>query len=94
MGKKSDEGTMFTPAYLYDKDGKEIGVTNYDNKSIAYAMANYQLVESAQTYDQMFGKVTVERKSFSASALEKVKDKRKYGECLLFWVGAPLIVNK
>lgn len=94
MGKKSDAGTMITPAYLYDKDGKQIGFTNYDNKAIAYAMANHERVEKAETFDAMFGKVTVERKSFSASALEKVKGKKKYGEHLLFLVGAPLVVNK
>ena len=89
-----DAGAMFTPAYLYNKDGKQIGVTTYTNEAIAYAMANHASIESAETFDPMFGKVTVERKSFSASTLEKVKDKRKYGEHLLFWVGAPLVVNK
>ena len=91
---KDCEGTMITPAYLYDKDGKQIGVTNYKNEAIAYAMANHPSIEKAQTFDPMFGKVEVERKSFSASTLEKVKDKKKYGEHLLFWVGAPLVVNR
>ena len=89
-----DGGVMFTPAYLYDKDGKEIGVTNYTNEAIAYAMANHPSVETAQTYDRMFGKIVVERKSFTDAALAKVKEKKRLGECLLFWVGTPIVVNR
>jgi len=91
---KNDGGTMFTPAYLYDKDGNEIGVTTYTNEAIAYAMAHHPSIETAKTYDRMFGEVIVERKSFSDSAFEKVKDKKKYGENLLFWVGPPILVRK
>ena len=94
MSRSSNEGTMFTPAYLYDKDGNQIGVTSYTNEAIAYAMSHCQRIDRAETFDPMFGKVTVERKSFSASALDKVKDKKKYGANLLFWVGEPIVVNK
>ena len=90
----SDGGVMFTPAYLYDKDGKEIGVTTYTHEAIVYAMANHPSIETARTYDKMFGEIVVERKSFSKSVFDSYKDKTKYGDNLLFWVGSPILVNK
>ena len=91
---KNDGGVMFTPAYLYDKDGREIGVTTYTYEAIVYAMANHPNIETARTYDGMFGDVVVERKSFSEPVLAKFENKIELGDNLLFWVGPPIFVNK
>lgn len=79
-------GILFTPARLYDADGKEIGVTNYHPECVAYAMAHSQRIVSAKTVNPLFGSEVIRRSDISKETLQKVRNKHSLGECLLFWI--------
>ena len=92
-----NEGRLFSEKVvvkLYDSSDKEIGMTIGGAKEIAYAMAHSQRVAKAVSHSPLFGKEITERSSLSQRTLDKVRDHKKFGENLLFWVGEPLIVNK
>lgn len=92
-----NEGRLFSEKVvvkLYDSSDKEIGMTIGGAKEIAYAMAHSQRVAKAVSHSPLFGKEITERSSLSQRTLDKVRDHKKFGENLLFWVGEPLVVNK
>ena len=92
-----DEGRLFSEKVvvkLYDSSEKEIGMTIGGAKEIAYAMAHSKRIVKAVSHSPLFGKEVTERASLSQRTLDKVKDQKKLGENLLFWVGEPLVVNK
>ena len=86
METDDDGGVMFTPARLYDADGKEIGVTNYSHEAIVYAMSRSPRIQSAKTVSPLFGNEEINRSDVTEKMLTKVRNRHELGECLLFWV--------
>lgn len=84
--KEDDGGVMFTPARLYDADGKEVGVTNYTHEAIVYAMSRSPRIQSAKTVSPLFGSEEIKRSNITEKMLAKVQNRHKLGECLLFWI--------
>ncbi len=86
-GKSQEDegGVMFTPARLYDGEGKEIGVTCYTHEAIVYAMAHSERIQSAKTVSPLFGSEEIKRSDVSEKMFAKVRNNHKLGECLLFW---------
>ena len=93
----ANEGRLFSARVvvkLFDASDNEIGMTIGGAKEIAYAMANSKRIAKAVSHSPLFGKEVTERASLSEKVLDSVRNNHKLGEFLLFWVGAPLVVNK
>lgn len=83
--EEDDVGRIFTPAYLYDSEGKEIGVTSYQHDAIAYAMVHSEKIHTAKTVSPLFGTEEIRRSDIPEKVFNKVRNSHKLGECLLFW---------
>lgn len=78
---------------LYDAQDNEIGMTVGGSKEIAYAMAHSTRISKAVAHNPMFGEEVIMRKDICMH-LDKVMNNHRLGDNLLFWAGAPLVVNK
>lgn len=91
------EGKLISEVFvikLFDDADNEIGMTVGDVNNAVYAFANSKRAVKAVGNNSLFGEETWLKRDFSEKQLSKVRNRHKLGNDLLFWVGAPLVVNK
>ena len=91
------EGKLINEVFvikLFDEADREIGMTVGGNDAVAYAFANSKRAVKAVGNNSLFGKETWLKSNFTEKQLSKVRNCHNLGDDLLFWCGAPLVVNK